>query len=526
MIFEDKPIWSFFNIKAECMMCHLSVTIDTIEEKSVTELLTHLESCHGASNEGDNEEFKQECEKFSHESNAETTTDLNFKEEEYLNGFGSPPQECINNETEEPVVIQIKKSEKFVSENQFTFNELMERKKHYPFMHFEPDPNDPQRSLCKICQSSVKKFKNSLSNHLNKMHNIGLTGKIAEGEKQTKLRGRRGKPLLFQWNIWDHWNNESSDHTTCKYCSKYEDRDPKADLQARAKFTKNMRKHTERFHKDKLSEDHINFIAERNELKKEESRRENARRKQKRQLLNKSGIGKRSSILNFFSEVNEEETSPTYFQCNICQEKIIRGDTKMVSFKKNHLKSHMRSAHGLDRTGRKIEKKHLCPQCGKEYDKPDSLRYHLLTHLKTPPIVCPYEGCEKRFFIKNNNSYDKHIKTHTGEKPFMCNECGGKFSTKTDLNRHFKEKHSEWEFSCDVCQQRFPFKHKLLDHVKKVHTCPGEKAFECQECGKGFSKKQNLKTHLRIHSGEMPYECTKCGQNFRYSYSLNSHQCV
>ena len=83
-------------------------------------------------------------------SDAETTTDLNFKEEECLNGFGSPPQECINNETEEPVVIQIKKSEKFVSENQFTFNELMERKKHYPFMHFEPDPNDPQRSLCKI----------------------------------------------------------------------------------------------------------------------------------------------------------------------------------------------------------------------------------------------------------------------------------------------------------------------------------------------------------------------------------------
>ena len=121
MIFEDKPIWSFFSIRAECAMCHQSVTIDTIEEKSVTELWTHLESCHGASNEGDNEEFKQECENFSHESNAETTTDLNYKEEEYLNGFGSPHQEYINDETEEPVVIQIKKSEEFVTEKQFTF---------------------------------------------------------------------------------------------------------------------------------------------------------------------------------------------------------------------------------------------------------------------------------------------------------------------------------------------------------------------------------------------------------------------
>ena len=77
---------------------------------------------------------------------------------------------------------------------------------------------------------------------------------------------------------------------------------------------------------------------------------------------------------------------------------------------------------------------------------------------------------------KDRSSLIKHQRTHTGEKPYVCGECGRDFSRKSGLIRH-----------------------------QRTHT--GEKPYVCGECGRDFSLKSNLIGHQRTHTGEKPYVC-------------------
>ncbi|XP_078100495.1 uncharacterized protein LOC144513324 [Sander vitreus] len=73
--------------------------------------------------------------------------------------------------------------------------------------------------------------------------------------------------------------------------------------------------------------------------------------------------------------------------------------------------------------------------------------------LKAKPFPCSVQGCERRF--SRSDELNRHVRIHTGQKPFQCAVCARSFSRSDHLTTHTRTHTGEKPFSCDVCGKRF-----------------------------------------------------------------------
>lgn len=83
-------------------------------------------------------------------------------------------------------------------------------------------------------------------------------------------------------------------------------------------------------------------------------------------------------------------------------------------------------------------------------------------------------------------------------------------SATTSMRRHH----------CTYCSYSTPLRIDLVKHIR-IHT--GEKPYVCPYCPARFTQKVSLKPHIRTHTGEKPYACPKCPYRAARKSSLNSH---
>ena len=162
------------------------------------------------------------------------------------------------------------------------------------------------------------------------------------------------------------------------------------------------------------------------------------------------------------------------------------------------------------------EKPFVCSLCNKTFSQKGNLKTHMLFHTNEKPFVC--ELCNKRFVQKS--SLKNHLRIHTGEKPFACNFCSKRFAHRGNLHQHERLHKNIKPHVCEYCDKRFLQRSSLTTHLRS-HT--GEKPFSCPICGKRFARKSYLKQHMMLHNEDNRFTCQKCDKTFSQRRNYEAH---
>ena len=77
------------------------------------------------------------------------------------------------------------------------------------------------------------------------------------------------------------------------------------------------------------------------------------------------------------------------------------------------------------------------------------------------------------------------------------------------------------EFKCSICEKSYSSKDSQKRHEKDQHK--QYKSFNCQDCGKQFSRKFTLPAHTNnIHQG-VKFKCDQCDKEFKSAGSKYTH---
>ncbi|KAK6299274.1 hypothetical protein J4Q44_G00307840 [Coregonus suidteri] len=190
---------------------------------------------------------------------------------------------------------------------------------------------------------------------------------------------------------------------------------------------------------------------------------------------------------------------------------------------------------------------HLCVECAKGFRHPSELKKHMRTHTGEKPYCCPHcnfrcaDQSNLKTHIKSKHGADlpfkcghcpqayadeRELQLHTemvqGHRTHQCPHCEHKSTNSSDLKRHIISVHTkDFPHQCDVCEKGF---HRPSELKKHSETHKGNKVHQCRHCNFTTSDPFTLSRHiLSVHTKDLPFKCKRCRRGFRQSTELKKH---
>ncbi|XP_034488174.1 zinc finger protein 2 homolog [Drosophila innubila] len=250
--------------------------------------------------------------------------------------------------------------------------------------------------------------------------------------------------------------------------------------------------------------------------------------------------------INYDADLSEERPSQLGQRLTHSQSFTYKcANCPRIFAKNKSLVRHYAAAHSqsADVAAQELAKEHsssgalICEHCPRIFKRQDTLRRHMLAFhpevlaasgykeeesIATAPKraakrrECPH--CGISFPV---SSLTIHIRRHTGENPYKCDQCEKAFPRSQDLSLHKRQHTGERPSECKICAKKFISQNKLARHMR-LHT--GQRPYACDRCDKSFVQSNDLKIHMRRHTGERPYTCGVCGKSFVCGSLLNIHR--
>ncbi|XP_021961686.1 oocyte zinc finger protein XlCOF6 [Folsomia candida] len=218
------------------------------------------------------------------------------------------------------------------------------------------------------------------------------------------------------------------------------------------------------------------------------------------------------------------ETIEARFLCTLCTVKFKAKDS-LYTHIASHIGEKPYSCGTSHQYMHREENTFSCQFCTKTYRRPSDRRAHIrMAHSTTPHAPSDCSTCGKTF--RNGTFLRKHVRINHGDRTFLCYFCpkvvkNYKANFETHLRRHTLEK----PFVCNECKHSTESPSALVSHVKWMHVPEVEEDMQtCYFCGEKVRKLEyDLMSHMRKHTAERAFCCGVCGKMFNSVGKVKGH---